>query len=216
MRKLSITLIVLVVAGLVLSACGGAPAPAAPASQPAQSQPAATTAPAATAAPAAAEQATTAPAASGGMQHSSGMASDNSYDVHFIDSTIEHHAGVIAMAEQALKEGQSVAAKDLAQKSMTAAQKEIDQLKAWRTQWHPNAPVMKDDMASMGSMGIGSDTATPFDKRFAAAMISHHQGSIDMAKDGLGQLEHPELKQFAEQLIAGEQAEIGEYQKLTQ
>ena len=215
MRKLSITMIVLVVASLVLGACGGAAAPAAPASQPAQSQPAATTAPAATAAPAAAEQATTAPAASGGMQHTPGMESDTSYDVHFIDSTIEHHAAVITMGEQALKEGQSVAIKDLAQKSMTVAQKEINQLKAWRTQWHPNAAVMKDDMA-MGAMGISTDTAQPFDKRFAAAMISHHEGSIGMAKDGLSQLEHPELKQLAEQLIAGEQAEIAEYQKLVQ
>jgi uncharacterized protein (DUF305 family) len=217
MRKLSITLIVLVIAGLVLSACGGAPA--APASQPA-----ATTAPAAeptmamepTTAPAAATEPTTAAeptAASSGMAHTPGT--DESYDVHFIDSTIEHHAGVLMMAEQALKEGQSVAVKDFAQKSMTNAQAEIDKLKAWRTEWHPNAAKMEDDM-DMGNMGIAADASKPFDQRFAEAMISHHQGMIDMANEGLAQLERAELKQFAQDMIASQQAEIAELQKLVQ
>ena len=71
------------------------------------------------------------------MTHDADPMSDNSYDVHFIDSVIDHHAGVIAMAEQALKESTTVALKDLAQQSMTAAQKEIDWLKAYRPDKSP-------------------------------------------------------------------------------
>jgi uncharacterized protein (DUF305 family) len=88
MRKLWISLPVLVTAALVLSACGGAApaassAPAAPVAQPAST----------TSNAAAPAQPTAAPAANGGMMHDPDPMSDNSYDVHFIDATLEHHAG---------------------------------------------------------------------------------------------------------------------------
>jgi uncharacterized protein (DUF305 family) len=206
MRKLWISLVVLVMAALVLSACGAAPAassaPAAPAAQaaPSESKAAATVQP------------TAAPAASGEMQHNADPMSDNSYDVHFIDSTLEHHAGVIGMAQQALKDSQNVALKDLAQKTMTATQKEIDWLKAYRQTQHPKAAMMKDTMA-MGSMGMSMDTSKPFDKRYAEAMISHHQGSITMAKEAQTKLGHADLKQFAKDMQAGEEAEVAQLQQ---
>jgi uncharacterized protein (DUF305 family) len=188
MRKLWITIVILVLSAVVLSACGGSPA-SAPVEQPAQP--------------------------SGDMQHSADPMSDTSYDVHFIDSTLDHHLGVIAMAEQALRESPTVEVKDLAQKSMTTAQKEIDWLKAYRQQNHPNAPVMQDTM-DMGSMGISTDASISFDQRYAQAMISHHQGSIAMAQEALTQVGHDELKQFIQTLISGEQAEITELQKFIQ
>ena len=73
------------------------------------------------------------------MKHDADPMSDNSYDVHFIDSTIEHHAGVITMAQQALKESQTVALKDAVQKTLATTQKEIDWLKAYRQKQHPKA-----------------------------------------------------------------------------
>jgi uncharacterized protein (DUF305 family) len=173
----------------VLSACGGAPAASdtgpAPANQPAEAQ---------------------------GMTHSSDPMSDNSYDVHFIDSMLDHHAGVIAMAEQALKESQTVSIKDLAQASMTNAQKEIDWLKAYRQKNHPNAAVMKDSM-NMGSMGISGDATKSFDQRYAQAMIEHHQGSIAMAKEALTKVGHDDLKQFIQTMLAGEEAEVTQLQQ---
>ncbi len=186
MRKLWITLVILVLSAMVLSACGGSPAASTPAEQ--QTQP------------------------SGEMQHSADPMSDTSYDVHFIDSTLDHHLGVIAMAEQALKESPTVELKDLAQTSMTTAQKEIDWLKAYRQQNHPNAPVMQDNM-DMGAMGMSTDASIPFDQRFAQAMITHHQGSIAMAQEALTQVGHDELKQFVQTLISGEQSEITELEK---
>ena len=188
MRKLWITLVILVMSAMVLSACGGSPA-----STPAAQQ----------------------PQPSGEMQHSTDPMSDTSYDVHFIDSTLDHHLGVIAMAEQALKESPTVEIKDLAQQSMLTAQNEIDWLKAYRQQNHPNAPVMEDNM-DMGAMGISTDASIPFDQRYAQAMIAHHQGSIAMAQEALTQVGHDDLKQFVQTLISGEQAEITELEKFIQ
>lgn len=190
MRKLWISLVILVLSALVLSACGGAPAASNPASAPA------------------AQQAQN----PGEMKHDADPMSDNSYDVHFIDSTLDHHAGVIGMAQQALKESTTVAVKDLAQKTMTETQKEIDWLKAYRLKNHPNAAVMKDSM-DMGAMGIGTDASKSFDRRYAEAMIDHHQGSITMAKEALTKVGHDELKQFAQSMLTAEEAEVAQLQQ---
>lgn len=184
MRKLWLSLVLLVVTALALSACGGA-------------------------APAATNAAST-PAPE--MTHDADPMSDNSYDVHFIDSVLDHHAGVIAMTEQALKESTTVALKDLAQQSMTTTQKEIDWLKAYRQTNHPNAAPMKDSM-EMGAMAISTDASKSFDQRYAQAMIEHHQGSIDMAKEALTKVGHDELKQFAQTMLAAEEAEVTQLQQ---
>jgi uncharacterized protein (DUF305 family) len=207
MRKLWISLVVLVTAALVLSACGGS----APAASSAPAAPAAATESKA-AAPA---QPTAATSASGEMKHDADPMSDNSYDVHFIDSILDHHAGVIAMAQQALKESQNTTVKDLAQNTMTSTQKEIDWLKAFRQKEHPKAAVMKDNMNNMGTMGISTDTSKPFDQRYAVAMIAHHQGSITMAKEAQTKLGHDELKQFAKDMQAEEETEIAQLQPFT-
>jgi uncharacterized protein (DUF305 family) len=191
MRKLWISLVILVISALVLSACGGAPAANNPAAAPAgqQAQP-----------------------SSGEMKHDADPMSDNSYDVHFIDSILDHHATVVGMAQQALKESTTVALKDLAQKTMTDTQKEIDWLKAYRQKNHPNAAVMKDSM-DMGAMGIGTDANKSFDQRYAEAMIEHHQGSITMAKEALTKVGHDELKQFAQTMLTAEEAEVAQLQQ---
>ncbi|MHB0876087.1 MAG: DUF305 domain-containing protein [Anaerolineae bacterium] len=149
------------------------------------------------------------------MAHDPDSSSDKSYDVHFIDSMVEHHQGVIAMAAQALRESQDIALKDLAQSMMTVAQKEITELTTWRQQWYPDAEPMKDPM-NMGSMLISTDTSQPFDERFVAAMVSHHQGSIKMAIEAQAKLGRPELLQFATEMQAEQEAEIAQLQQLAQ
>ncbi len=189
MRKLWISLIILVLSALVLSACGGAPAASTTAPSEQQAQP-----------------------SSADMKHDADPMSDNSYDIHFIDSTLEHHAGVVAMAQQALKESTTVALKDLAQKSITDTQKEIDWLKTYRQKNHPNAAAMKDSM-EMGAMGIAADANKSFDQRYAEAMIAHHQGSITMAKEAVTKVGHDELKQFAQTMLTAEEAEVTQLQQ---
>ena len=66
---------------------------------------------------------------------------------------------------------------------------------------------MKDNM-NMGAMGISMDASKSFDRRYAEAMISHHQGSITMAKEALTKLGHDDLKQFAKTMQTEEEAEV--------
>ena len=71
---------------------------------------------------------------------------------------------------------------------------------------------MKDSM-DMGAMAISTDASKSFDQRYAEAMIEHHQGSIDMAKEALTKVGHDELKQFAQAMLAAEEAEVTQLQQ---
>lgn len=73
--------------------------------------------------------------------------------------------------------------------------------------------------SAQAGMAHGSMTATsaaPFDARFIDAMIMHHQGAIDMARQAQQQAEHAEIKRLAEQIIATQQAEIEQMQQWRQ
>ncbi len=194
MRKLWISLMLLFVSVLVLSACsGGTPAASSPATAPEGNQ----------------------PQQQPQMTHDAEPMVDTSYDIHFIDMILHHHEGVMSMAGQALRESPNVAQKHLAQQSMTTTQKEIDWLKAYRAKNHPNAGPMKDSMDT-GAMNISTDNSKPFEQRYAEAMISHHQSSIQMANEALTKVGHEELKQFAQALLTVENAEVAQLQNYLQ
>ncbi len=134
------------------------------------------------------------------------------YDAMFIDSMIDHHRGAIEMAQQALKESQRAEIIQLAQTIIATQQQEIDQMTAWRKQWYPNEPVSEGMGMSMGDMQISKDTTQPFDRRFLTAMISHHQGAIEMARDAQTKAEHAEIKELAREIIQAQEAEINQMQ----
>ena len=135
------------------------------------------------------------------------------FDAQFIDSMIEHHNGAIAMAEQALTESERPEIKELAQNIITSQRQEVEQMTAWREQWYPDlAPTGGMGMA-MGDMELSSDTNQPFDQRFIAAMIGHHNGAISMAREALTKAEHPEIKQLAEAIIKAQEAEVAQMQQ---
>jgi uncharacterized protein (DUF305 family) len=47
-----------------------------------------------------------------------------------------------------------------------------------------------------------------FDRQFIDMMVPHHQGAVEMAKIAQQRAERPEIKQLAEEVIRGQEAEI--------
>lgn len=144
-----------------------------------------------------------------GMDHSA-MHADPSvpFDAQFIDSMIEHHQGAIDMAHQVLAESDHPELRVLAEEIIAAQAGEIEEMTAWRQAWYPDLPSTSGMDMGMGDMEISADESKPFDQRFLEAMISHHQGAIDMAKMAQEMAEHDEIKTLAAAVIAAQEAEI--------
>jgi uncharacterized protein (DUF305 family) len=188
-----------VLTAVILSACGAsqqAPAP--------MSAPAATT------------EAPAAPAATAdgmaGMDHGNmgGMMGEGPYDALFIDSMIVHHEGAISMAQQAQTEAERPEIKQLAEAIITAQEREISQIREWRTAWFPDLALTQGMGMDMGTMEVTGDASKPFDQRFIEAMIPHHEGAITMAKDAQQNAERAEIKQLAGEIITAQEAEIAQ------
>ncbi len=65
------------------------------------------------------------------------LAHSESFDKAFIDAMIAHHQSAIEMAKVAHQESKIPAIKDLAQNIMSAQNREIEQMTAWRKEWYP-------------------------------------------------------------------------------
>jgi uncharacterized protein (DUF305 family) len=130
------------------------------------------------------------------------------FDAQFIDSMIKHHQGAIAMAEQVLAESERSELRQLAEEIIAAQTGEITEMTAWRQDWYPDLPPTSGMDMGMGDMEISADESKPFDQRFLEAMISHHQGALDMAKMAQEMAEHDEIKTLAAAIIAAQEAEI--------
>jgi uncharacterized protein (DUF305 family) len=144
----------------------------------------------------------------GGGVHGDTTTGDAPFDALFIDGMTEHHRGAITMAEQALKESQRPELRQMAQNIVTSQQQEIDQMANWRKQWYPNLAPTDGIGMDMGTMEISPDTSKPFEARFIDAMISHHNGAIEMAKEAQTKAEHSEIKTLAEAIIKAQETEV--------
>jgi uncharacterized protein (DUF305 family) len=139
-------------------------------------------------------------------------ADDVPFDAMFIDSMIEHHQGAIDMAEMALDQAEHEEILTLAEEIIAAQTAEIGQMQSWRDEWYPDQAPTGGMSMSMGEMMVSDDVAVPFDQRFIKAMISHHQGAIDMAGMALQMAEHEEISTLAEAIIAAQTLEIEQMQ----
>jgi len=137
-------------------------------------------------------------------------ASNQPYDLLFIDSMIMHHQGAIDMAKAAQTKAEHAELTQMAGDIIKAQEAEIKQMQTWRTAWYPNAPQTKGMGMDMGTMKIADDASKPFDLRFIEAMTPHHQSAIDMAKMAQMKAEHAEIKTLAGNIIQAQQKEIAQ------
>jgi uncharacterized protein (DUF305 family) len=161
----------------------------------------------------------------GGMNHNMSMnlgPADANYDLRFIDAMIQHHQGAVNMAKDVLNKSQRAETKKLAGDIIKAQEKEINQMKQWRTAWYPKAsstPMAYDSKMGhhamtpeqmnnmMMSINLGAADAQ-FDLRFINAMILHHEGALVMAKDALSKSKRPEIKKLSQDILTSQQKEI--------
>jgi uncharacterized protein (DUF305 family) len=139
------------------------------------------------------------------------------FDLQFIDQMIVHHQGAIMSSEHMIADSERPELRQLAENIQRSQSEQIEQMRAWREQWYPDAEPtseMMDSTQMEGMMGeghmqeemMGGDTT---DSMFLRMMIPHHQSAIDMSEQALERAEHPELRGLAQQIIDEQTAEIG-------
>ena len=146
-------------------------------------------------------------------------ASFNDADVMFAQMMIPHHEQAVEMADIARDPtvGASQPVTSLASQIKAAQDPEITLMKGLLTTW--GRPVTPDDGEDHGSMMKGMLTPQQldelaalrggeFDAAWAAAMIAHHEGAVDMADDVISDGTNPEIKTLAQTIVATQQAEI--------
>ncbi len=139
-------------------------------------------------------------------------------DQQFITMMIPHHQMAIDMARIALERAEHPELKQAAQNIISAQQREIDQMTAWRHEWFGDTTPGASAPLTAGQMGMDMDmnalkTAEPFDKAFIDGMIPHHEGAITMAKAMLPATQRPEIKDLANQIITAQEGEISQMQE---
>ncbi len=200
---------------MILAACSNSPAGSSASNQPASASPNVAQSPM---------------GSMEGMNHGSSMnmslgPKDENFDLRFLDGMTPHHEGAVTMAQEALQKSQRPEIKQLAQAIIDAQQKEIAQMKEWRTAWYPNASAtpmmyssemghtmpMSEEMKSNMMMNVDLGAADEqFDLRFINAMLPHHEGALTMAKEALQKSDRPEVKEMAQNIITSQQQEIAQ------
>lgn len=148
----------------------------------------------------------------------SGAPTGAAFDRAFIDAMVPHHESAIEMAKAAKEAGLSQP--DLvkvADDILANQQAEIDQMKAWRSEWFGSSEIDPNGAAALGmsesAMGMMEDAETlrasgDVNTDFAQMMVTHHQGAIEMAKLAADRAEHEEIKDLAEAIISAQEREI--------
>ena len=139
---------------------------------------------------------------------------DKPFDLQFIDQMIIHHQGAIMSAEHMIAGSERPELRQLSENIQTSQAEQIEQMRAWREEWYPDAgPTFEMDPTQMNEM-MGDNQMQEMmgtegtDAMFLRMMIPHHQLAIDMSEQALDNAEHPELKELAQQIIDEQSAEI--------
>lgn len=163
----------------------------------------------------------------GGMDHSmmdhanmrsSPNAASAPYDLQFLDTMIPHHQGAVDMARPAVEKAAHPELREFARQIIADQEREIAEMRRIRERYYAGKPEamnmemagMADSMKGMDMKRLNAATGNEFDLMFLEQMTPHHDGAVVMSRDGLGKLEHEEIKQLANQIIASQQREVAQ------
>jgi uncharacterized protein (DUF305 family) len=143
------------------------------------------------------------------------------FDLRFLDEMIVHHQMGVVMTQHMVNDSPRAEMRDLANRIITAQQREIAQMQAWRREWYPNAPatswpggMMGPGMLGPGMMGAGvmrqMHPGADLDRMFIQMMIPHHEDAITLAREALASAEHEEIRKLSGAIISTQAEEIVE------
>jgi uncharacterized protein (DUF305 family) len=149
----------------------------------------------------------------------------NDDDVMFAQMMIPHHEQAIEMSDIALDPtvmaGDVV--KNLATKIKAAQDPEIQQMTGFLTSWNKSLTMDEsmdhsDMMSGMLSAEELSRLSTlrgaAFNRAWLTGMIAHHEGAVEMAEAVLKEGANTAVRELANAIIKGQEAEIAEMRNL--
>lgn len=149
---------------------------------------------------------------SGGRDESpTPMARDEApFDVVFLDTMAKHHEEGVHMARLAEGRVQRPELRDFVKKMQGDQQREIHQMRAWRSEWFSGAPAAERamaqamDMSHLETMAPGPD----YDLMFIDMMIPHHESAVELSQEALTKATRDEVRGLAQRIIDVQQREI--------
>ena len=147
-----------------------------------------------------------------GMDHSamtSAPAKDP--DQEFVRMMVDHHQGLIALADTALamkpSEHIRMDAREMSQKQRAEQKKMIAMLKA--DYGEDKMPMIMPSNAAMISE-VASKAGKELDKTFRKTVIAHHEEALKMVDDYMPKFTKPAVRTMATKMKADQQKEIAE------
>lgn len=152
-------------------------------------------------------------------------------DVAFLQMMVPHHRQALEMAGLAPDRAATPAVLALAERIEAAQAPEILLMAGWLEQRGVDVPQAGDDPAMWDHGAHGHDgmagMLTPvelaeladaegeaFDRLFLTGMVRHHEGAVQMARDALRGATDPRVVELAEDVNAGQAAEVVRMQRL--
>lgn len=163
----------------------------------------------------AADSATVAGGSADTMASMPGMSNAPARDANqeFLRMMVDHHQGMLAMADTALKKAGAEVRSEATR--MRAKQRDEQQtmLGMLRAQYSEDKmPMLTQANASMIGMLSGPSGAA-FDRQFREHVIMHHEEGIKMVDQFQPRLTNAELKQMAEKMKTDQTREIAELRR---
>ena len=132
-------------------------------------------------------------------------------DQEFVRMMVDHHEGLIALADTALarQPSQAVRAEATKMKEMQGAEqkKMIDMLKS--DYGEDKMPMVMSSNAQMIAQ-VASKTGAALDKTFREQVIAHHEEGLKMISDFESRLTKPAVRSMTTKMKSDQQKEIAE------
>lgn len=132
-------------------------------------------------------------------------------DQEFVRMMVDHHQGMIALADAALAKNPSehtaVRARDMRRKQLVEQTRMVAMLK--KDYGEDKMPMLMESNARMISE-VASRTGVELDRTFRERAVAHHEEALEMITDYETKLTKPAVRTWARQMKVDQQKEISE------